>query len=265
MVHKSLFSIFFAGFLFTACSEKAPEPPPAPPAETPPPVAAAPVAEPEEAAGAPGSIKVTIQFEGAALEPKALERKQDTFCAKTKAVDESLLVNKNNTLKNVVVRLTKGVKGPFEPATTPVVVDQKACMYRPRVQTARVGQPVQIANGDSTLHNVHTYVGEAQKTVFNQAMPPNSKPMDKTFTDGGEIVTFRCDVHPWMAGFVSVADHPFQAVTGDDGSVTLTNVPSKKYTLESWHEKLGFQQTTVKVEPGQTAEVTLIYKAAQAG
>lgn len=247
-----------------ACEQKAPEPPPPPAAPPPPPVAAAPV-EPEEVAGAPGGLKITVAFEGVAPAPKALDRNADPFCAKSKKNDESLVVNPNNTLQNVVVKLTKGVKGTFETPVDPIIIDQVQCMYTPRVQTAVTGQKMLIKNGDSTLHNIHTYVGAAQKTVFNQAMPPKSAPMEKVFTDGGEVLAFRCDVHPWMAGFVSVADHPFQGVSGADGAVTINNVPSKKYTVEAWHEKLGTQSAQVTVTAGQTTELTITFKGDQAG
>ncbi|MBJ80087.1 MAG: hypothetical protein CMH60_02095 [Myxococcales bacterium] len=219
---------------------------------------------PAEPAGEPGNIKVTVNFEGTAPKMEPLSRKQDPFCAKTKMNAENVLVNDNNTLRNVVVKLTKGVRGKFDTPAEPAVLDQQACMYRPRVLTMMAGQTLQIKNSDTTLHNVHTYQGEAKKTVFNTAMPPNAKALEKTFSDGNEIITFRCDVHPWMAGFVYVGDHPFHGVTSTDGTVTLSNVPAKKYTLETWHEKYGFQKTEVVVEAGKTAEVTIGYKADQA-
>ena len=50
---------------------------------------------------------------------------------------------------------------------------------------------------------------------------------------------FKCDVHPWMTGYVAVTDHPFFAVTGDDGSFTIPNVPAGTYTIEAWHERFG--------------------------
>jgi len=219
---------------------------------------------PAEPAGEPGNIKITVNFAGTAPKMEAINRKQDPFCAKTAMNAETVLVNDNNTLRNAVVKLGKGVRGKFETPKEAAVIDQQACMYRPRVLSMMAGQTLQIKNSDTTLHNVHTYQGEAKKTVFNTAMPPNAKTLEKTFADGDEIITFRCDVHPWMTGFVYVSDHPFHGITGTDGTVTLSNVPAKKYTLETWHEKYGFQKTDVVVEAGKTVEVSVGYKADQA-
>ena len=38
---------------------------------------------------------------------------------------------------------------------------------------------------------------------------------------------------------MGVLDHPFFAVTDDDGTFTIPNLPPGKYTLEAWHEELG--------------------------
>lgn len=231
--------------------------------------AAAPAAQPaapaEEPAGAPGTLKVTVAFEGAAPKMEKLDRKQDPYCAKTPMMNESVMVNKNGTLKNTVVRLTKGVKlDKVDVPATSIEIDQTACMYRPRVTSAIEGQKIVLKNGDATLHNIHAYKGANMESLFNQAQPPKAAPLEKTFTDGAEIVTFKCDVHPWMAGYVAFSKHPYHGVTSDDGAVTLANVPSKKYTVETWHEKYGMMSQEVMVEAGKTTEVKITYKADQA-
>jgi hypothetical protein len=40
--------------------------------------------------------------------------------------------------------------------------------------------------------------------------------------------TLQCDVHKWMNAKIGVFDHPFFAVTGEDGKFTLANVPAGK-------------------------------------
>jgi len=230
------------------------------------PAAEAPEAAAEEAAepaGEPGTIKVTVAFEGEAPKGAALDRKADPYCAKTKVMDPSVMVNANKTLANVVVRLDK-VRGKFDfDPTAKVEIVQKACMYEPRVQVAMKGQKVAITNGDTTLHNVHGYKGKNEQNWFNSAQPPNAPAISKDLK-ADDMVRFKCDVHPWMSSWISIADHPFQGVSGDTGDVTLANVPSrgKPYKLVTWHEKYGFKETEVKVEAGKTAEVKVTYSAA---
>lgn len=244
--------------LLVACSggeKKAEETPAAQPAaEVPAP------AEDAGPTGEPGSIKITVAFAGEAPKAAPLDRKADPYCAKTAVIDPAIMVNENKTLKNVVVKLAD-VKGKFEvDPTAKLEVMQKNCMYEPRIQVAQKGQKVAITNSDTTLHNVHGYKGANEQNWFNSAQPPNAPAISKDLT-ADDMVRFKCDVHPWMTAWISLADHPFQAVTTETGDVTLADVPSrgKPYKLVTWHETFGMKETTVKVEAGKTAEVTITY------
>jgi hypothetical protein len=55
---------------------------------------------------------------------------------------------------------------------------------------------------------------------------------------------------------VVVADHPFYAVTGEQGDFLLENVPPGRYTLQVWHESLGTVQRDVAVN-GSVATITV--------
>jgi hypothetical protein len=56
-----------------------------------------------------------------------------------------------------------------------------------------------------------------------------------------------------MKAWVAVLDHPYFAVTGEDGSFDLRGLPPGEYTLEVWHEKLGTVDQRVTIEPKQAA------------
>ena len=249
------------GLTFSMIACKGGEAPPPPPAEAA--AAEAPAeapAEEAEAVGEPGNIKVTIAFEGAAPEMKELNRKADPYCAKTKVVDPSAMV-KEGKVANAVVRISSKVKGEFPVPSDPIKINQDACMYARRVSIAQVGQKVEISNGDGTLHNVHAYQGKDEENWFNSAQPPKSPALTK---DVGEtdMLHFKCDVLPWMNAWVAVADHPFQGVSAEDGTVTLSNVPSKDkaYKLAVWHETFGMLEGEAVVKAGETTEVALSYK-----
>ena len=220
------------------------------PANTPSAVpAAAPTAAPAAAAPAAGpaqSIKGTVAFTGAAPAVAPQNRAADPYCNKTKANDESIVVNGNKTLKNVYVRITSGITGALPPPPTEkITIEQHECNYRPRMQGVVAGQTIEVKNGDQTLHNVHTYKGTT--TLFNQAQIAGSAPIDKIVKDDMAMLKFKCDVHPWMTGFIGVQNHPWFAVTGDDGSFELKNVPPGNYKLEAWHEKFGTKSVDVVV------------------
>jgi plastocyanin len=226
--------------------------------------APAPTAE-EKAAEAPvapaagaGSIKGKINFTGTAPVAADLNRQSDPFCAQTKMKAQDIIVNANNTLKNVAVRVIGATGG--EPAGAKVEVDQKNCMYEPRVLVGWPDQDVTIVNSDPTLHNVHTYAFIGNKTLFNQAQPKGAPPIIKQFSkDDGEIIKFKCDVHPWMTGWMILSDNGFSAVTGETGEFEIKGVPVGTYTLKTFHEQYGEKTQQVTVEADKEAVVDLSY------
>ena len=68
-----------------------------------------------------------------------------------------------------------------------------------------------------------------------------------------------CSVHPWMRAYIAVSPHPFFAVTGADGSFSITGVPPGTYTIEAVHEKYGSKEGRLTVAPSGTAKIDFTY------
>jgi len=225
------------------------------------PSASAAPAEPKGKLGS-GIIHGVVSFSGQAPEMKVPEkRKQATDVCKEKALVHDAVVVKDGKLKDVLVRIApKSFEGRYDvPAAA--LVDQVDCSYAPRIQGVIAGQDVEVKNSDRTLHNVHTFLGS--ETVFNEATTMGAPPIKKRLPPTG-IVRFGCDIHPWMRAFVIVTDHPFFAVSGDDGAFRIGRVPAGKYKLEAWHARYGLKTQEITVTEGQTAEVTFTYDGTEA-
>ena len=66
------------------------------------------------------------------------------------------------------------------------------------------------------------------------------------------MIPVKCNIHPWMKAYVGVVSHPYFAVTGDDGSFELKDLPPGDYTIQVWHEKYGTQeQPSHRCPPGE--------------
>ncbi|HZR79657.1 MAG TPA: carboxypeptidase regulatory-like domain-containing protein [Candidatus Binatia bacterium] len=209
-----------------------------------------------------GKITGKVTLDGTAPAPVKLKMDADPICAQKNpnATSEEVVVGPGGGLQNVFVRVTAGAPaGPFPPPKDPVTIDQDGCHYKPHVVGVQVGQPLKIMNDDGTLHNVH---GMPKKNPpFNFAMPKFVKQKETTFTTPEVMVAMKCDVHPWMNGFIGVVDNPFFAVTGPDGTYTIQNLPPGEYTIEAWQEKYGTQTGKVKVDANGTATSDFKFKA----
>jgi len=202
----------------------------------------------------PGSIKGTVIFEGEAPTRDKLERDSDPYCAKTEKLAEDVVVTKGK-LKDVLVRIQNGTAGKHAAPTAPAVIDQHQCMYSPRVVGLIAGQKLAVRNSDGTFHNVRG--GVDGKMLWNKPHPKGAGPLAlETSPKAGDVVTVVCDVHPWMKAFAVVQDHPYFAVTGEDGSFEIKGLAPGAYTLEAWHPTLGAKSLQVKIGTGPKASVT---------
>ncbi|MBI3312447.1 MAG: carboxypeptidase regulatory-like domain-containing protein, partial [Candidatus Omnitrophica bacterium] len=179
---------------------------------------------------------------------------------KDAVLSQEVVVNANGTLKHVFVYVKAGLEGKSAASPTqPAKLDQHGCLYEPHVSGMRVNQPLEIVNSDPTLHNVNCK--PAKSKPFNIAQPVKGMKSTKTFTAPEVMVKCACNVHPWMATYIGVLEHPFFGVTGDDGRFTIAGLPAGQYTLEAWHEKYGTQTQTVSVGDGEAKSVDFEFPA----
>jgi hypothetical protein len=79
------------------------------------------------------------------------------------------------------------------------------------------------------------------------------------------MVPIECNVHGWMNAYVGVLDHPYFAVSGNDGAFSIGNLPPGTYTIEAWHEKYGTQTQEVTLGPDASQAITFTFDASMAG
>jgi len=173
-------------------------------------------------------------------------------------IQAEALVAADGSVANVFIRL-EGSFAPSPVPQTPVVIDQRSCVYEPRVVGVRVGQRLQIRNDDDLLHNVHS--SSATSNSFNVGQPRAGATYEFTPKAPEVMLKLGCDVHRWMIAFVGVMSHPYFAVSSDAGQFRIAHVPAGTYTIKAWHEQFGERTQTVVVKPGGTARVDFTYSA----
>ena len=167
------------------------------------------------------------------------------------------IVNRSSDggLGNVFVHVS-GV--PQTAGSGSVTLDQQGCTYHPRIVAAQVGQTLIIKNSDSTLHNVHA-VDPSNKYQFDQSQPSAGMTFNVPLKSEEVMLHVKCNVHPWMTGYVGIVNSPYYAISDDTGKFTIQNVPAGKQTIEVWHEVYGPLTQTVDVKPGATTNVDFTY------
>jgi plastocyanin len=171
--------------------------------------------------------------------------------------DESIVTGPKQGLKNVIVYLKDAPKATFV-LKTPVVLDQIKCVYVPHVVAVQTGQTLRLKSSDALMHNVHLKCAVNPDANYGF---PSAGQRDIQLALPEAPFSVRCDVHPWMSAWVGVFDHPWFAVTGEDGSFTIEHVPPGTYTLVAWQEVLPEQEEQVTVSNGGETKVDFAFAA----
>jgi len=184
----------------------------------------------------------------------------DPMCSKMNAgkrvIQQYVVATIDGSLANVFVRLKGNVPQTPIPSQ-PVVIDQQACVYTPRVVGARVGQTVQVKNSDMLLHNVDASSGK--NNGFNVAQPRAGLVYEFKPKNEEIMLHLKCDVHNWMNAYVGIVTNPYFAVSNTMGTFEIDRVPPGTYMLEAWHERFGLISKPVTVKAGAVASVDFDY------
>jgi plastocyanin len=210
------------------------------------------LATPDHAAG--GTIKGTVVLKGTTPELKKLAVTIDQYVCGKEKNPEDLVLSPQGGIRSAVVWLDKPpAAANAEALPSTISVDQKECMFAPRVVIVPAGGKIDFLNSDRLLHNLHST--PTANPPFNRTQP-KGRTITISFSHP-EIIRVTCDLHSWMRGWVVVAEHPFYALTDGAGDFELRGLPPGRYTLKVWQERLGTISKEVVVGDADPTAVTL--------
>ena len=208
---------------------------------------------------ATGTLEGTVRWHGADVpQPTAVENATDPeVCGRLHSLEDLLVSDGNRGVKNVIIALTDVPVGQIPPRVPGrLLLDNVDCRFAPHVGVLITGSVIETRNSDPTLHTTHLY-GPREA---NLALPLQGMTLSRIAEQAGMIIV-KCDVHGWMQAFIRVDDHPFHAVTDGAGFFRIHDVPAGEYALEAWHEKLGTNRQTVRIQAGETSTIDLEFAA----
>jgi hypothetical protein len=191
-----------------------------------------------------GSIKGRFVADGTPPKPTPLVINKDQFCIDHKPTNDAVVVGKDNALANAVIYLRPalGQKVTIHPdfeakLKEPAELDNKGCTFVPHITTARVGQKLIVRNSDPSpvSHNTNLTL-----LAFNPVIPAGDK-TELTISKEGPLPTpVQCNIHPWMKGYLLALSHPYAAVSAEDGTFEIKNIPAGTHDFQLWHEAPGY-------------------------
>lgn len=223
-----------------------------------------------------GGVKGKVTFQGDAPTLAVLVKQGDAsvkdaeVCAAQSVPNQRIVVGENGGVANVFVYLPKAPKGAEVPPVPeePAVFDQKGCLFLPHGLLLRCEQTLLIKSDDPIAHNTHTY--PARNDVFNTGIKPNDRDGVPTSYARPEPSPFqvKCDFHTWMIAYHLPLDHPFAAVTDENGEFEIADLPAGEHEFRVWHEGIpgsGFLERSLKVtvKADATETVDIEYPASK--
>lgn len=209
----------------------------------------------------PASVAGVVKFQGTGPKPTRIDVSQDPLCAKahpTPLTAEDIVVGANEGLANVVVYVSDGLgTRTFQPPQQAAVLEQKGCQYKPHVLALQTNQKLNIVNSDETTHNIHPTPSNNREWNMTQ---PHNMPMEQQFAREEVSVPVKCNVHPWMKGYIAVLKNPYFAVTDKEGHFNLKDLPPGTYTITAWQEKLGTSMQKITVGAGESKTLDFTFK-----
>jgi len=200
-----------------------------------------------------GDLKVHFKVDGKAPELKAFAGAGLAGCP-PKIPSEEFVADKAGNLKDVVVWLMRGDSElPIHPgyakaAAGKVILDNKGCQFVPHVALVRVGQTLEITNGDAAGHNSR-YNFPANKLSDNPLIPAKGSHAVPAFKVSERLpFPVDCGLHPFMRGRVLIQNHPYMAVSDAAGDLTIKDLPVGKHTFMFWQENVGYVPANGKLK-----------------
>jgi plastocyanin len=138
--------------------------------------------------------------------------------------------------ENIAVYIDAIPGKKFDHPTKHVAVDQRNLIFAPHTVVILRGTTVDFLNGDNVAHNVYwPSINGEKRFRHNLTIVSPSQMKSFEFNDLG-AAQILCNLHPDMIGYILVVPTPYFALTRNDGTFSIKDVPPGNYTLKTWSE-----------------------------
>jgi hypothetical protein len=169
-------------------------------------------------------------------------------------------VSDKGEFKNVTVLFVAVPKG--KPFNYSPELKIENCLIDPFVAPVRNNHSIKIESKDPIVHDIQTYSLKDDYTfaMFNKPMLPKSTEIkDVRFRPNHYIFRVQCGVHSYMQNWGIAIGNPYFAVTGEDGSFSIGDIPPGEYDVIAWHPLMTPLVHRVKIEAKEEKRDTFVF------
>ncbi len=191
-------------------------------------------------------------------------------------------VGEGGAFRQVVVYIESISRGRSFAEAAPPRIEAKDCRFLPMVNLVRDDRDITVVNMDPAMHDIQAYETShlGPRVLFNVPLPisqryPHEAGLSAHFskhyegqpvsqrvhmTKGRRVFVMQCGFHAYMESWALVKDHPYYAVTDDQGRFSLTDVPPGTYRVIVWHpymREAAAKDVTIKSKETVSLDVTI--------
>ncbi|WP_454062016.1 carboxypeptidase regulatory-like domain-containing protein [Candidatus Nitrospira salsa] len=183
--------------------------------------------------------------------------------------------------QNVVIfieKIKKGKKFDYRPPH----IEAIDCKFAPYITVVRDRHEVKVVNKDPVMHDIQAYETSKMgaRVLFNLPLPvsPKLKKQDlmagkKVKNRAGRIVSpkikmkrgrnifaMQCGFHPYMESWGVAMDSPYFAISDQQGTFSIDNIPPGTYKVVVWHPMVQ-EELSVTIKAQETTEMSVDFEA----
>ncbi len=237
-----------------------------------------------------GTLTGTIKLDGKVPSPKGYNLTtlpDQIYCGRISdgqgwRLFQPFDIGEGGVFRQVVVYIKSIERGKPFAETEPPHIKARDCRFLPMMNIVRDNHDVVVTNMDPAMHDVQAYETShlGPRVLFNIPLPVSERyqpqaGLNPNFTKyhEGQAVTqavhmtknrrvfvMQCGFHAYMESWALVADHPYHAITDEQGRFTLTDIPPGTYEVAVWHPYLRERETkevTIQSKESTTLDVTI--------
>ena len=159
--------------------------------------------------------------------------------------DQSLIIGPQGGIKNIFVfikdrRFKQELIHPdYQKLPDQVVIQHQGDHIEPHA--AGLWQPHQelvVLNKTPHLHLTHLF---PLKNHLPDSLHENPNRKKLIQFEHAELLPMqiKCDIHPWESSYLFVHDHPYFAISDENGAFQIKNLPVGEWVFQFWHEQAG--------------------------